>query len=243
MDKCLTLSSYLKKVPTTKTEINWWELSPSHPVVLDPHYQKKILDRAVKKAGSYTLLGTAIKIPRQALSACHRLRRPPSLGYLKRILQYLEADYGEANNDILEIARLKNPKLPFKLNTPEGAEVMAAFLSDGHIPKESIKNPMYCAYEKELHLRLIRVCKNIFGAFDAHIKMGHKSLITRFPVPIGKSLVLGGVPAGSKVVKNPFLPRSIIEGNEKIRTAYLRRVFDDEGDVHLSASKKAVRLT
>jgi hypothetical protein len=149
----------------------------------------------------------------------------------------------ETNGRIIEIGALKKPLLPFNLKSPEGAEIIAAFFSDGHIPKISFKNPMYCAGEKELHARLISSCKKIFGEFNGRIRAGHNALQTRFPIPIGTALERAGVPRGDKRLINPFLPKYILTGNNRLKSAYLKRAFDDEGDIHISKIKRAVRLT
>jgi len=243
MDKLSVISEYKMKSPETKMIVNWWQLFPSHKIALEPNYQKEIFGKAIKKAGDYSALEKKINVPRKAISACYRLKRNPTIKYLIKIANYVEIPNNEINNKIIEIASLKNPKLPFDLNNPEGAEIIAAFLSDGHIPGHPSKNPMYCAYEKELHLRLISLCNEIFGDFKIKITSGNKSLLSRYPCPIGSALELAGVPRGNKGKSNSFLPIAILNGNKSVQTAYLRRVFDDEGHVCFSKSKKAICLS
>jgi len=210
---------------------------------LDMGYQREIFSDAVDKAGNYSALAKQLHISRKCMSACYRLERLPSVECLTKVLRYLRRDLDEASGRIIEIGGLKKPLLPFNLKSAEGAEITAAFLSDGHIPKIPFKNPMYCASERELHTRLISLCKKIFGDFNGKIKMGHNALLTRFPVPIGIALERAGVPRGDKRLRNPFLPRYIFTGNNKLKSAYLRRAFDDEGDVHISKIKRAIRLS
>jgi len=243
MDKLSVISEYKTKSPKTKMIINWWQLFPSHKIVLEPNYQKEIFGKAIKKAGNYSALAKKIYVPRKAISACYRLKRNPTIEYLIKIANYVEIPNNKINNKIIEIASLKNPKLPFNLNNPKGAEIIAAFLSDGHIPRHPSKNPMYCAYERELHLRLISLCNEIFGDFKIKITTGHKSLLSRYPCPIGSALEFAGVPRGDKRKSNPFLPVTILNSDKSIRAAYLRRVFDDEGNVYVSKSKKAICLS
>ena len=64
--------------------------------------------------------------------------------------------------NIKEVSNLK-PRFPFRLHNREGAEIRAAFLSDGHVPIDPTKSPSYSAYEEELHWRLIGCSNDIFG--------------------------------------------------------------------------------
>ncbi len=243
MVRLLEFSEYKALSPKTKTITNWWQLYPTTSIKLNVEYQREIFGDAVNKAGNYSALAKQLHISRKCMSACHRLERLPAVECLAKVLRYLRRDLNEASGRIIEIGGLKKPLLPFNLKSPEGAEITAAFLSDGHLPKLPFKNPMYCANEKELHARLISLCKKIFGEFNGRIKAGHNALLTRFPVPIGIALERAGVPRGDKGIRNPFLPRHIFTGNNKLKSAYLKRAFDDEGDVHISKIKRAIRLT
>lgn len=243
MDRLLDFSEYMKSCPRTKTTTNWWQLLPTHSIKLEEEYQKPLLDEALSEAGSYTELAKRTRLHRKAISAFVSLKKTPSVGGLKAILSFLGRNPKEANGRILELAGIRSPKLPFDIGNPQGAEITAAFLSDGHLPKIPFKNPMYCALEEELHLRLIKLTQHVFGDFSPQIKPGHKSPLTRFPCPIGTSLERAGVPRGDKRRKNPFIPRHILLGNEQMQINYVRRVFDDEGDVCISNIKRAVRLT
>jgi hypothetical protein len=242
MDKWLDFSEY-KKICCGKEVINWWQLFPNHSVTLEPEYQTQILKDALQKVGNYSSLSRELHLPRKTISACYQLKQKLTVAYLIKILKYTNRPLSDANSKFIEIVGLKRPKLPFVLSNPESAEIIAAFLSDGHLPIKSYKNPMYCAYERELHDRLILLSKKVFGEFDVETKAGHNSPLTRFPCPIGTALELAGVPRGDKRRKNSPLPKVVIGGSEDLQCAYLRRVFDDEGDVQVSNSKRAVRIT
>lgn len=242
MDKLSGLSEYRGLCPKTEYLVNWWQLYPSHSVKLEPTYQREMLSDAISMSLTYTELARRTGLHRKALPALYRLKRNPSIYQLSRLVHFLGREPDELNDKITEIAGIRNPKLPFNLDNPNGSEIIGAFLSDGHLPGIAYKNPMYCALEEELHLRLISACREVFGDFQTEVRQGHKSLLTRFPCPIGTALEMAGVPRGDKRRKNPFLPLHIIDGSEEVKSSYLRRVFDDEGDVCFS-SKKAIRLT
>lgn len=234
---------YLKECPDIKTTIQWYDLYAGHYIQLNKAFQKEIFKKAVSKAGSYSELGRILNISRKTISHCSKGITNPQITVLKKIADYTTYPLKTINNKIIEVSGLK-PKLPFKFHNKEGAEIRAAFLSDGHVDKYYTKPSQYCAYEKELHERLITLCKNIFGEFKAKTYFNSGSNVTKFPAVFGKALELSGVSKGDKGQLNSYLPKDILLGNKEIQTAYLRRIFDDEGDVCFDKyGKRAVRLT
>jgi hypothetical protein len=241
------IKEYIEKSPEVQTLINWWELYGGHRIKLEEQFQKNIFKNGVKNVGNFSKLARNLKIKRvnrKTISNCSELKSKPTIKLLIELLDLLSIPLEEATSKILQISNLKNPNLPFDLNTPEGADIRAAFLSDGHIPKQPIKSLTYCAYERELHESLINSCKKVFGEFNANINKGNKSLQTRFPSVIGMALEISGVPRGNKQLTKCYVPKDIMCSSEKVKSAYLRRVFDDEGDVCLEiGGKRAVRIT
>ena len=243
MDRLCAFSDYVIRCPKTYPTVQWWQLVPTNTVKIDKNDRAQIFKKALDMSGTYTNLAKKLGVSRKAVSQWHTGRNELSVFSLKKLLKFVGIPLDEFNKKILELGSIRRPKIPFNLKNQEGAEIIAAFLSDGHIPKQNTKNPMYCANEHELHERLISICEEVFGEFDSQIKMGHGSLLTRFPCPIGTALELAGVPRRDKRRKNPYLPRHILKAGEYMQTAYLRRVFDDEGDVCNSQIKRAVRRT
>ena len=240
------LEEYLVSCPKTKTLIHWYDLYEGHFVVLEKEFQKKFFEKAIEKAGNYSELGRKINISRKTISSCSALAMNPTLKTLKKVATYLEYPLEEINDKIVKVGKSSSfrPKLPFNLHNSNGAEIRAAFLSDGHVDKNPIKSLQYCAYEIELHERLIKVCKEVFGEFETKTFFGHKTYVTRFPAAIGAALVLSGVPRGDKGKINPYLPRDILLGGREMQAAYLRRVFDDEAYMRfdLRHKKRTIRL-
>lgn len=241
MDKYL---DYMNKLPEIKTTVNWFDLYQNHYIILTKDFQKQILGEALSKSGNrYINLSNKIGVSRRTIAECYKLKNNLQIWSLIKILAFTEIKFSEANKEILKISGLK-PKFPFFLGNKSGVEIRAAFLSDGHVPKNPIKNPMYCASELELHERLIKLCKGVFGNFIALTKFNKGSFITRFPAPINSALYLSGIPRGDKRIIDCHVPKDILLGPKYTQRCYLRRVFDDEGDVCLdSYGKRAVRLT
>jgi len=202
------------------------------------------METALTKAGGkFTYLANELDLGRRAVSNYFKLNRAVPLGNLRKIMVYLGLPLETASDKITKIGKL-TPHFPFNLHSVEGAEIRAAFLSDGHIDKGTAKHARYHACERKLHLRLINLCKTVFGAFETRTTKAGNYYNTHFPAAVAFALSLCGVPAGNKGRANPFLPKDILLGSEKIQSAYLRRVFDDEGDVCFeNKSKRAVRLS
>lgn len=237
---------YIHSCPNTKTLINWYDLYGGHYVTLEKDFQIKLLQEAVTKVGDFSALGRKINVSRKTISSCSKGLRNPTIMTLKKVADYLDYSLEEISNKIITVGKSSNfrPKFPFNLHTSEGAEIRAAFLSDGHVDKNPIKPLQYCAYEVELHERLIKICKDVFGEFETKTFFGHKTYVTRFPAAIGMALELSGVPRGDKGKVNPYLPKDILLGNKEMQAAYLRRVFDDEAYMRfdLKYNKRAIRL-
>src|SRR3989344_5099723 len=238
-----SLKTYINECPEVKTIIHWDDLYKGHYLELDNNFQKEIFEKAVKKAGNYCELGRVLSIGRKTISACSKGKCSPQIKVLYKISNYVIYPLDDINSKIIEVSGLK-PKLPFQLHNKEGAEIRAAFLSDGHIDKNQTSPAQYCAYELELHERLVSLCKEVFGEFEARTYFNNGSHITKFPAVIGRALELSGVPKGDKRLANSHLPKDILLGNKEIQIPYLRRVFDDEGDVCFDKhGKRAVRIT
>jgi len=237
--------TYIKNSLEVKTIVHWWDLYNGHYVELTPDIQKQLFHEAISKSGSYTSLGKSLNTPRKIISNCSKLIHRPNVLLLKKLCDYIDFSRSEIERNILNIGKSHfKPNLPFKLHNESGVEIRAAFLSDGHVPKNPTSCPVYSASEMDLQEKLIELCKIIFGEFDCEIKYGHKALETKFPAVIGTALELGGVPRGDKRLVNCYIPKDIVTGGGKLKRIYLSRVFDDEGDVCLDKyGKRAVRLT
>lgn len=234
-----SFKEYLDKSPDIKTVINWYDLYDGHYVTLKRNFQKKLFSWAIKRAGSYSELARLVGVKRKTISGCSRSLLRPKIETIKKVASFVNYAFDKIANEIIAISNLK-PKFPFNLHTKEGAEIRAAFLSDGHIDKNPVKCPQYCPIEKESHTRILHLCRAVFGEFKAKTKWGHKSYVTRFPAVIGTALHLSGVPRGDKRSANCFLPKDIC-ADKALCGSYLRRAFDDEGDINFN--RRSIRLT
>jgi transcriptional regulator with XRE-family HTH domain len=240
------LKDYTSKARKVKTTIHWWDLYKGHYIKLKPGIQKQIFQKAIKKAGGYfTWLEKKLKISRRTIAECWKSKRNPQISTLIKVATFINLPLSKIEKNVIQISKSRfKPNLPFKFRSPEGAEIRAAFLSDGHLPKYPKGSPQYLASEYFLHKRLIKLCKIIFGGFNVHTYFDGKTYVTKFPSGIGSALEIAGIPRGDKRTSKTLVPRDILTSPEEIQTAYLRRVFDDEGDVCFDKhGKRAVRLT
>lgn len=191
------------------------------------------------------MVGKKLKICRRTIAECAKRNRNPQISTLLKIANFIDFPLDEIENNVIQLSKSKfKPKLPLQLHNPEGVEIRAAFLCDGHLPSNPTQHPIYSAYEKELHRRLIDVAHKIFGTFPCKPRKGNKTPQTRLPAIVGRALELSGVPRGDKRLVNCYVPRDIMLGDKNVQIVYLKRVFDDEGDVCFDKhGKKAVRIT
>ncbi|MBU4123983.1 MAG: hypothetical protein KKI14_00730, partial [Nanoarchaeota archaeon] len=133
---------------------------------------------------------------------------------------------------------LVNPKLPFNLNSVDGAIIISSILHDGGIA--TTLNPYYFNSDKKIRRKVYNAMSNVFG--DIYSAANPKKERLLFPKIIGIVLVnCIGLKSGNKVVTNLEIPHFIMDADEIIRGAFLKQAFDDEGcisrnEIYLSLS-------
>lgn len=123
---------------------------------------------------------------------------------------------------------IKNPKLPFNFNNPEGARIIAAILHDGGI-KSNYHIPFYSNYNIKKKKDVLKTMNNIFGKINvSNIKADSIEFINI----IGITLVYGiGLKQGNKVLNNPQIPEFIFNLDNNSISSYLNQAYDDDGYV------------
>ena len=132
---------------------------------------------------------------------------------------------------------IKNPRLPIELN-----EQLAIFLGhlygDGGIKKRD-KDPLYCNIYAELIDEFLNSLM-VFGDVDYRRSINEENglINIRMPSVLGNILIHRfGFPAGKKSkIRNVRIPDFIKNAkDERIRIAFLRALYDDEGHVNLTS--------
>lgn len=222
---------YLNESPETKTVFNWYDSRNFRGVKLDFEIQKKIFRLLLSKLElkkSEKING----ISKYRIKDYIKTSRSIPVRILKKAMNTLEIPLISIESKIVELSGIKNPKLPFNLNTPEGAEIRLAFLSDGHNPKDATKNLKYQAGEIESHKNLTELANKLFGELDIRIhKEKENKYQSYFPCVIGDVIEPAGVPRGNKTLINPYMPKDIFMSRELLVHA-LRRSFTDEGSCY-----------
>lgn len=160
--------------------------------------------------------------------------KPIRIKTLKKILNSLYLDYSEFNRYILGFHGKKlifKIKFPIKLNKPESAILVAAFMSDGNNQSE---HPFY----SNVDFLGKKILKNT-QSFIPNIPWEIRNDKLRFHSILSRILLKLNVPIGNKVILNPKVPKFIYQ-NKKYIKEYLTQVFDDEGHAPTKISRKIV---
>lgn len=123
-------------------------------------------------------------------------------------------------------------KIPFK-STPELASLIGHVLGDGHIKP---KGQQFHFINKDI--RLIENVKNdiefIFGIkIKEHSRIEKQIFELFIPAVVAKLLILAGAPEGRKSTQIFHVPNWIIEGDEEIKSSFIKALFDDEAWVEI----------
>lgn len=158
-----------------------------------------------------------------------------TLSFLNKITKELNTKNIEKNIEFLGTKRgniyLKNPKLPFKLNTKEGARFISALLFDGGIDRES--KPHYGNINKNLRKDILNCVFSIFGDINSkEIDVNRNDYFIRFPKVIGLILEYClNFKKGQKAYINHSIPEFIFNLDKKFKYEFIRQAFDDDGSV------------
>ena len=140
--------------------------------------------------------------------------------------------------------------LPFDLNSSSGARLIARTLSDGSLSLRHRNTYIFEYYSKDKEAIDVAIddVNKVYGDVDAEPSLRKDRGLYRvtFSTSIAEPLVRAGGALGRKVVEDPSLPIWVRYNDREIQKAYLRQVFDDEGDVDPSGYvryKRGVDIT
>lgn len=170
-------------------------------------------------------------------------------GYSEYSLEKLEGKIDLIKAKFVGIPIIK-PKFPIDFNCKKGFQIVSAILFDGGITANFI--PIYVNLEEKLIDKFVANIKKVIGDFEitGNVKKKNNSEnVYRITLPkvIGYILSYGlKVPIGNKTMRDPSIPRFVVNGNKKFQKAFLQQAFDDEGTVVLGikdGSGRAVRFS
>jgi len=166
------------------------------------------------------------------------------INLFKKLLNLNKFDELEINASILEIKKRlcgKSIKLMLPIfASADLAELIGHTLGDGHISKAG--RFVYVNTSTELIDRVIFLTKTSLdraGYYD-YRKRKDGSIGLYYPSAIGELLVICGGIKGKKVEQDFDIPEWIKQGDNEIKGAFIRALFDDEGTV--SSTRIAINM-
>ena len=203
---------------------------------LEEDYKNLLIASAIKKAGSQSLLARKLKSyfksPNlsQANISFFIKKKTLRLDFIISLCKYLKIKLdkskikgikGESTTQLI-----LNPKLNIKL-TPELASLLANLYCDGCIEFRNGFITKYTNNNEELISHFKRNFNQAFGfiTFQSNFNKLNQVWNVRIPCFIGKFLFY------KFNIYNNKVPIQIKKASLKIKSAYLRAVFDDEGSI------------
>lgn len=145
-----------------------WQLRDTVPVYMRGGMLRKLIRKAVKRAGSQSKLERHATLDDSCISRIPGNRQEGiTVGKLRALIGFLEESYRSVEPRVEAVGSHKSivkPKLPFNLKTPAGARLVASALSDGFLTR--CKGSVifgYASSDKESISRLVKSVEEVFG--------------------------------------------------------------------------------
>jgi hypothetical protein len=225
--------------------VNLENLPENFKVILDRSFRSDLFKKAVKEKGGFLKLSFFLGVDWSSLTKIRRgyriLKNKKSPAFLrvsllKKLLQITKIPIKEAEENIIGIATNKKVagcKLPI-YSSEKLASLIGNTMGDGFVNKERFK---YVNKRKELVEKVKRNVESIFKIDGREFFIEEKECYgIEFPGVIGQLLTLAGAPNGRKTSLNFCIPGWIKNGEKKVKIAFIRSLFDDEGSVCLCRS-------
>jgi len=140
---------------------------------------------------------------------------------------------------------ITNPKLPFRIDTSNAVQVIAAMFNDGYIGKGGARSHGAMHYYNENSVLRSSITTSTIGAFGGDkrsytVREHRGAHHVVFPSVLRDLMKLVGVPAGSKANYNSHIP-SLVYASKRpdLWRAWLRQTADDEGGVRFRPKAKS----
>lgn len=221
-------------------------------VKLTEKLRKKLLKILFKKFDSLSKIAKALGLPKGDYVRRYLIseRSGIPLNILIKVAEITDTKEEEIQKNIIELKtikskeKIKNPKLPINILTPEFALIVGGILGDGGIEKNKLR-VWYFNQELQQLESFISAMLASFGnvGFAFHRSISGTPCVI-FPKVTGLILETIGLTAGNKNYKNFGIPAAFMKTkNIKVANALLRRLFDDDGTVFNHHNSRAVALT
>jgi len=215
-------------------QISLWDLPLKNVYVkLKSDFRKNLINNVKNKSK----LSKECNIPYHVIKGFVYRNRSISLETLKKLVLFLSPNDVQTVEKNIEILVPKtagkgivSPKLPFNFCSESGAILISSLLHDGGIDKN--KNSSYFNLDLKIRKKVLNAAEDIFGNFNSKVH-DIKGTRLRFPRIVTHILVdCLKLRYGNKVYNDSVIPEFIFSSPHKIRSAFLRQSFDDDGYVH-----------
>ncbi len=225
-------------------ETHWFQLSDQTLLQLKGDLLRKLMCKAVRKAGNANKLSKKLKVSAPTLYNLINKKKIKmvSVFKLRRLLEFLEINFSELNSQIQMTKKgttisINNPSFPMSLNNETGAYLLGLIISDGciYVDKKSRDQirTKYAAGEEQSETIFINTLNKIYGEVHIQREFTRNCSILRVGSSIiGNSLIKAGAPIGRKATLDPKVPWLVRQGSKEMKSSYLRAAFDDESSVY-----------
>ena len=237
------MSNY-KKIEITLEDL----FTNSFRFLVETQFKIKLFDTAVERGGLIKNLAKELKCCRDTVRNM-KTGRTKLIRWqiVKKLIEIARVPVKNLESHIIAISGGKSGKktrlkLPIK-ESPELALLVAKGMGDGTIETKKMRFS-YCNTEPAL---IKEVCESVniaMGETRATITKLKDGLIqAKFSPFVGFALHFAGVPIGNKTLQSFDVPNWIVKNKDKkIKAAFLRGLFDDEGCVNYHKKSRTRRI-
>ena len=166
--------------------------------------------------------------------------------FLQRLLNLLNFQINDAEKQVISVNKGRtisvNIKLPVRAK-PELALLLAKVMGDGCICSDY--RFQYTNNQLDLINEIISAVNASLGesTYNLNNRQTRRTYEIKFSPVIGYILTRIGGPMGYKINQEFIIPEWIMNGDKKIKSYFLRGIFDDESTVDFRTKKYIKRIT
>ena len=228
-------------------EIHLFDLPEELYVKLNPDFFKRLFNSVKNKVGKWSKLAKILNTRSSNTYGWKDGRILFSIKILKILCLFVDLKESEVERNVESLkfrgGYISNPKLPILISEDLGV-ILAALLGDGGIGRHGYvvhySNTQSCLVDS-----FIQCIRNSFG--DVRLlsdKMRNNVRMVRLSGVLGRILVKTfNIPLGKKTRSDYNIPTIILEAKKNVKSKFLRRLFDDEGNVGKSTNKISMKTT
>lgn len=202
-------------------------------VGLEDEFRKRLFELAIKKVKKVVTLAKELECHTDTVLNLRKGRFFLKTIHLKRLSHISFVSLEDIEKHVTELkSRNKKDRIKIKLpisSSPELASLIGHCIGDGNLSERQFS---FFNRKREL---VDEVIENAQKAFSTNIrpvefeKDGGWEI--EFPTCIARLVALAGGPSGEKVFLSFDVPEWIKNGENRIKTTFIRALFDDEGSV------------